>query len=124
MVARRLLSVCLILLFALSMQGCYTLRSVGAPVSEQIELTNTEHAAVISHFSRTQKVNHFVYGLVSPADSGLEKLVADQVKLAGGTKAVNVRVKYQMTFIDGLVGALTFGIYTPFTLTVEGDAAK
>lgn len=105
-------------------QGCYTLNHVGSPIDEGIEITNKGNATPIQHFTRTKTVNHFVYGLVSPDDAGIEKIVADAVKQHGGTHAVNVRIKYQQTFINGLVGALTFGIYTPFTLTVEGDVAK
>jgi Bor protein len=105
-------------------QGCYTLNQVGSPVSEAIEITNNQNATPISHFTRTKTVNHFVYGLVSPDDAGIEKIVADAVKQGNGTRAVNVRLKYQQTFINGLVGGLTFGIYTPFTLTVEGDVVK
>lgn len=111
-----------VLLFVV--QGCYTLNQVGSPVDEGIEITNTENATVIKHFTRTKTVNHFVYGLVSPDDAGIEKIVADAVKQNGGTHAVSVKLKYQQTFINGLVGALTMGIYTPFTLTIEGDVAK
>jgi hypothetical protein len=117
----------LIILFAALLfvvQGCYTLNQVGSPVDEGIEITNTQNAAVIKHFTRTKTVNHFVYGLVSPDDAGIERIVADAVKQNGGTHAVNVKLKYQQTFINGLVGGLTFGIYTPFTLTIEGDVAK
>lgn len=116
-----------IILFAIVLfigQGCYTLNQVGSPVDEGIEMTNKGNATTIKHFTRTKTVNHFVYGLVSPDDAGIEKVVADAVKQDGGTHAVNVKIKYQQTFVNGLVGALTFGIYTPFTLTVEGDVAK
>ncbi|MCH8269429.1 MAG: hypothetical protein IH846_18175, partial [Acidobacteria bacterium] len=27
----------------------------------------------------------------------------------------------QMSFLNGLLNLITFGIYSPFTLTVEGD---
>lgn len=124
MLWRRLLIVLSIVAILASMPGCYTLNQVGTPVEEAIELTNAQNATVISHFVRTKKMNHFIYGLVSPDDAGIEKMVSDAVKTAGGTKAVNVRIKYQMNFVDGLVGSLTFGIYTPFTLTIEGDVAK
>ena len=105
-------------------QGCYTLNQVGSPVDEGIEITNTENATVVKHFTRTKTVNHFVYGLVSPDDAGIEQIVADAVKQSGGTRAVNVKLKYQQTFVNGLVSGLTFGIYSPFTLTIEGDVAK
>lgn len=119
---RFLLTLCIFTILIL--QGCYTLQQVGSPTDVAIEITNKEQATSIEHFTRTKKINHFVYGLVSPDDAGIEKLIADVVKLNKGSAAVNIRMKYQQTFIDGLVGGLTLGIYTPFTLTVEGDVVK
>ena len=124
MLLRQYLPVCLLVLLALSAQGCYTLNQAGGPVQEVIEMTNAEQARSINHFTKTKRVNHFVYGLVSPEDVGIEKLVSDAVKTAGGSRAVNVRINYQMTLVDGLISGLTFGIYSPFTLTVEGDVVK
>lgn len=55
--------------------------------------------------------NHYViYGLAPIKTS-------DPIKMAGG--AANYQVTIQHTFIDGLLNALTFGIYTPTTTTVK-----
>lgn len=118
----RLVLICVSM--ALLLQSCYTFQRVGSPTEVAIEITNEAQATPIKHFTRTKKIHHFVYGLVSPDDAGLEELISDAVKLNNGSAAVNVRMKYQQTFIDGLVGGLTLGIYTPFTLTVEGDVVK
>ena len=54
--------------------------------------------------------NHYViYGL-APVD------VSDSKEMAGG--AENYTVHTRQTFVNGLVNALTFGIYTPTTTTV------
>lgn len=118
------LTVYLFVLALFCAQGCYTLHQVGTPTDEAIEITNTDNATPIRHFTRTKKVNHFVFGLVSPDDAGIERIVSDAVKLEGGTKAVNVRMKYQLKFVDGLVSFITLGIYTPFTLSIEGDVVR
>ena len=109
-------------LFLLS--GCYTLNQVGAPSDEAIEITNSEKAVPISHFVRDETVNHFIFGLVSPGDAEVEKFISQEVKKSGGTRAVNISMKYQQTFLNGLVGLLTLGIYNPFSLTIEGDVVK
>ncbi len=114
--------VCIV--FAFSLHGCYTLNQVGTPISERIDVISTDNPQVVEHFTRTKKIHHFVYGLVSPDDAGIEKLISNEVQLKGGTRAVNVKIKYQSTFVDGLVSVLTFGIYNPFTLAVEGDIIK
>ncbi len=105
-------------------QGCYTMNQIGTYTEESIEITNKNNTSTINHFSRTKTINHFIYGLVSPDDVGIEEIVSEAVKMDNGTAAVNVKMKYQQTFLNGFVGILTFGIYTPFTLTVDGDVIK
>jgi hypothetical protein len=117
---------CTILIFValFLLTGCYTLNQVGAPTDEAIEITNSEKAVPISHFVRDETVNHFIFGLVSPGDAEVEKLISQEIKKNGGTRAVNIRMKYQQTFLNGLIGLVTLGIYNPFSLTIEGDVVK
>ena len=102
-------------------QGCYTMHQVGTASTEGIEITNMEKASSMGQFSSQKWVHHFIFGLVSPADAGAEKLISEAVRSKGGTRAVNVKMQYQMSFLNGLLNLITFGIYSPFTLTVEGD---
>lgn len=114
---------CLVLPFLV--QGCYTLNQVGAPTTENgLEITNSEKTASTKHFSQTKSVDHFVLGLISPEDGGVEQILSNVKHDNSGAKVVNVKMKYQQTFVDGLLSFLTAGIYTPFTLTVEGDVVK
>jgi len=83
-----------------------------------------EKATPVSHFERDETINHFLWGLVSPANAEVEQLIAMEVQRIGGTRAVNIRMKYQMTFLNGLLNLITLGIYNPFTLTIEGDVIK
>lgn len=55
--------------------------------------------------------NHYVIGGLAPIKT------SNPIKMAGG--AANFQVTIQHTFIDGLLSALTFGIYTPTTTTVK-----
>ena len=58
----------------------------------------------------TQAWNHYViYGL-APVN------VSDAAELAGG--AENYTVTTEQTFVNGLISAITFGIYTPTVTTV------
>lgn len=60
--------------------------------------------------SKVQKWNHYVvYGLAPVG-------VSDAKEMADGAKDYTVKVEH--SFINGLVSALTFGIYTPTTTTV------
>jgi len=116
------LVLCGFMLFSLS--GCFTMNQIGTPTSTAIELTNSGNATTTKSFTRTKRVNHFIYGLVSPEDAGVEKTIDEAVRANSGSKAVNVKMRYQMTFVDGLIGVITFGIYQPFTLTISGDVVQ
>ncbi len=105
-------------------QGCYTMHQIGTPSNEGIEITNMEKASSMGQFSSKKWVNHFIFGLVSPDDAGIEELISDAVKSRGGTRAVNVKIQYQMSFVNGLLNVITIGLYNPFTLTVKGDVVK
>jgi len=60
--------------------------------------------------SQTTKWNHYViYGLAPVG-------VSDSKQMANG--AENYTVHTRQSFVNGLVSALTFGIYTPTTTTV------
>lgn len=60
--------------------------------------------------NQTKKWNHYVvYGLAPVG-------VSDAKEMANGAK--NYTVTTEHTFINGLVSALTFGLYSPTTTTV------
>ena len=123
MLKRNFLAVFVLAAFIIFSQGCYTMNQVGRSDSP-IEIGSSKNGATGQHFTKSKKVGHFLWGLISPEDAGVEKLISDEVKAKKGSRAVNVKMKYQMTFIDGLLNAITGGIYSPFTLTVEGDVVK
>lgn len=59
---------------------------------------------------QTTKWNHYViYGLAPVG-------VSDSKQMAEGTEDYTIHTR--QTFVNGLVSALTFGIYTPTTTTV------
>lgn len=58
-----------------------------------------------------RKMNHYlIYGLAPVG-------VSDPNELAGGAEDYEVTITH--TFIDGLINAITFGIYTPTTTIVK-----
>ncbi len=88
----------LAIIFASSMllTSCYSYTSV---VGEGAQGTD-----------KVQSWNHYViYGLAPVG-------VSDSKLMAGG--AENYTVKTEQSFVNGLISAITFGIYTPTTTTV------
>ncbi len=95
---KKILSV-LFIAFAMSilLSSCYTHKFViGEGAKQGIEVQ--------------EKNNFFMYGLI-PGN------VSDPQKMAGGAK--DFEVTEVMTFVDGLLSAITFGIYTPTTTIVR-----
>jgi hypothetical protein len=80
--------------------GCYTTRfqSNLAPGGAKFE----------------EKGNFFLWGLVGEKEVDLKKMCP-----AGPARWQN-----QQTFVDGLIGAVTLGIYIPRTINVECTGAK
>ena len=58
----------------------------------------------------TERNNFFLYGLVPGK-------VSDPQKMVNGAKDYEVNEIH--TFVDGLIGVLTFGIYTPTTTKIQ-----
>jgi hypothetical protein len=72
------------------------------------------YTAVVGKGAQTQekivKWNHYVvYGLAPVAVTDAKQLVGD---------AKDYTLNIQHSFVNGLVSAITFGIYTPTTVTV------
>lgn len=57
-----------------------------------------------------KKMNHYLIAGLAPIS------VSNPSEMAGGAKDYTVTIKH--TFVDGLINAVTFGIYTPTTTVV------
>lgn len=114
----------LLIVLAMGTSGCYTLNAIGTPSDATLSMSNKPGGTMVKHFMSTMKVHHAIYGLVAFGEPDIAKALSDEIKVGGGTNAINIKFQYQMTFVDGLINAITFGIYNPFTLTIEGDIVK
>ena len=81
---------------AFTLTSCFTLQyNVGSGAQTGVEVKGKNH--------------YIIYGLAPLSTT-------DPTTLAGG--AENYTVTIQHTFIDGLLNALTFGLYTPTTTKI------
>lgn len=81
----------------ISLSSCYTLTySVGKGAQKGMEVVEKNH--------------YLIYGLAAIKTS-------DPTKMAGGATDYDVTITH--TFIDGLINAITGGIYTPTTTKVR-----
>lgn len=115
---KKIISFIVLLFLCASLSACYTTRvgPGGDPMS----------GSSVKSFTRTVGVPHFIYGLVQGGNSAktVQDVIDEEVKAAGGAKASNVRYTFQQSFVDGLLGGITLGIYTPISVTIEGDVVK
>ncbi|MGA0232455.1 MAG: Bor family protein [Saprospiraceae bacterium] len=82
---------------ALTMSSCYTLTyNVGNGAQTGIEV---------------KEKNHYLLSGLAPLKT------SDPGKMAGN--ATDYTVTIQHSFVDGLINAITFGLYTPTTTTVR-----
>lgn len=72
--------------------------------------THTVGSGAQTGVTVTEKNHYFIYGLAPGT-------LSDPKVMAGG--ADNYEVTITHTFVDGLLNALTFGIYTPTTTIVQ-----
>lgn len=93
---KKTFKICAVLLVTSVLTSCYSYTSVVGKGAEGNK-TVTEW-------------NHYVIGGLAPVS------VSDSHKMADGAK--NYTVYTRQTFVNGLISALTFGIYTPTTTTV------
>ncbi|MEO1263890.1 MAG: Bor family protein [Bacteroidota bacterium] len=94
---KRIFNLCLALGLMFCMSSCYTYTySVGNGAQSGVEVKKANH--------------YFIFGL-APGK------LSDPNELAGGAKDFDVTITH--TFVDGLLNALTFGIYTPTTTIVQ-----
>ena len=91
------LNITLVVSLSLMMTSCFT------------------YTAVVGKGSQTgvevRGKNHYLIQGLAPLG------MADAKQLAGGANDYDLTVTH--TFIDGLLGAITFGIYTPTTIIVK-----
>ena len=89
-------SIALFVSISCFLTSCYSLTySVGKGAQTGIKVNEKNH--------------YLMYGLAPVKTS-------DPIKMAGGVTDYEVNIRH--TFVDGLINALTFGIYTPTTTTV------
>ena len=108
--------------------SCTTFKASGLTYS-----LKTQKTTVMGEFRTEVWVDEF---LGAPAGANLFNITADategQVKEAiqkeirdkNGDAAINVTIEHQASFVDILLGAVTFDIYAPGTVIVSGTVVK
>src|SRR5579872_303393 len=91
---------------ALSLGSCYTLSLKSSPTDHPISLSNSPKGKILKHFTISKTVGHLIFGLVNLDEMDVSKMISDEVEAAGGSEAINVKVLYQESFINGLLNGI------------------
>ncbi len=118
---KSVLSVSLGLLMVLLLTACYTVTLDAHMADTPIVMNNPSKKKPIKHFRIQATSHHLIIGLIEFSKPDIASEIMKEVHDAGGTAAVNVRIKSEFTFLDYVLNFLTSGIYNPITVIAEGD---
>lgn len=125
---KRLKIVAVVAVAVALLASCTTFKASGLSYSDK-----APKLTVIGDFRTELWVNEF---LGSPAGANLFNLTADAtegplkdaiqkaIREKNGDAAINVTIEHQASFVDILLGALTWSIYAPGTVIVSGTIVK
>lgn len=81
-------------------------------------------AQALGTFRTERKCHALVFGIFSLGSPNVKEAIEEEVRNQGGRLARNVKVHHSRSFIDGFLGGLTWGIYSPTTVEIEGEVIK
>ncbi|MCL2472348.1 MAG: Bor family protein [Treponema sp.] len=108
--------------------SCRSFQMSGIEVSKEVVTGDT-----IGNFDITVNVNKFLgnsggTNLFNATSEATDPIIIDAVKREisnmGGSRAINVKVEYEASFVDILLNYVTFYIWAPSTARVTGTIVK
>lgn len=101
--------------------GCYRLTTEVADSQDRIYFSEIDGDQVDS-FHETESIAFGFWGLTTFKEANPQNCFDNY--LQKGAKISNLRIKTEQTFVDSLIGSLTWGIYNPYTIHYEGDVVR
>jgi hypothetical protein len=125
---RRALGAGLLSMVILALPGCYPMTIDATDLEPHIYL-NSETAddappEPVSGFEARTRGSWLFWGLVTLDDPAVSDALAREIRRADGSAVMDVRVVTQRTFVDGLLGVITLGIYGQRTTRIEGTVVR
>lgn len=108
-------------LVALLIGGCYTLKIDVGGRSGIAAMTDVK-GPVEGSFTEVENVSFLFWGLSSHKNSNPDAVLRPY--MTRNRRIANLKITTEQTFIDGLLSAVTFGIYNPWTIRYEGDVIR
>src|SRR3954468_19497524 len=98
-----------------ALSSCYTinLRNASGQPPAQMGPAN---GTVLGHFSEARHAHFLIYGLINLGTPNVSEVLQEQVQMKQGASVANLQLTTTHTFVDGLISAITGGIYNPVTV--------
>ncbi len=104
--------------------GCYSVNISASSGEHPISMSYQPEGDIIKQFEIERTVHHLIGGLVTLNDVNISHAIDEEIKAAGGSRAVNVKIKYSMPIGYAFISYITFSIYNPFLVEITGDIVK
>jgi hypothetical protein len=120
--------VCLLALVTLVGVSCTSFKISGLEVAQQ-----ASSGATVGNFDINVKITKWLGIAGGPnllnigadnTDPAIVNAIKGEITKLGGTKAINVKIEYQATFINLILNGILGGIYAPATAHVTGTVIK
>lgn len=108
--------------------SCTTFKLEGAQVTRDIPSYNTVGTFAVSvhvsEFLGTPGGANFLNVSSTAMDTVIYDSIQREIQKYSGDAAVNISIEYKASFIDMLLGGITWGIYAPATAEISGTIVK
>ena len=118
-----ILVICIIL--TVSLYSC-TIVEFSARDKKLMYDPNIKNYTVVGSFSITITEVSFIYKLVTINNPGseLEDILKEQIVKYKGDAVINLKLTYHITLIQYILISITGKIFTPASVTIEGDVIR
>lgn len=84
----------------------------------------TEKFTRVGEFTATSRGSWALFGLVPLNQPDLQEILKREISRLNGNGVINLKIITQQTFVDGLISAVTLGLYSVRTMKVSGTVVK
>lgn len=112
-------------LAVLALSGCYSMEIDVTAMHPSVAMTGVQaQAQSLGQFEIRTTGSWLLWGLVPLSDPNVQDALDREISRANGTGVTSVEITTQQTFMDGLLSALTLGLYGQRSTMVRGTVVR
>lgn len=114
----------LVAVAALAVSGCYTMEIDATPMQPPVAMTSPGQVETVGQLDGRTTASWLLWGLVPMSEPNVAGVLDREIRRLNGTGAAGVEITTQVTFMDGLISALTLGLYSQRSTMVSGRVVR